>query len=30
VEVLNQLLRENPGGMTQALRSWMDRGKGAN
>jgi flagellar M-ring protein FliF len=30
VEVLNQLLRENPGGMTQAIRSWMDRGKGSN
>jgi flagellar M-ring protein FliF len=30
VEVLNQLIRENPNNMTQAIRSWMDRGKSAN
>lgn len=28
VDVLNQLVRENPGNMTQAIRSWMTRGKG--
>jgi flagellar M-ring protein FliF len=27
VEVLNQLIRENPTNMTQAIRSWMDRPK---
>ncbi len=27
VEVLNQLIRENPGNMTQAIRTWMNRGK---
>lgn len=26
VEVLNQLVRENPGNMTQAIRHWMTRG----
>jgi flagellar M-ring protein FliF len=26
VEVLNQLVRENPQNMTQAIRAWMDRG----
>jgi flagellar M-ring protein FliF len=26
-DVLNQLIRENPGNMTHALRSWMQRGK---
>lgn len=30
VEVLNQLIRENPANMTQAVRSWMNRGKPAN
>lgn len=27
VEVLNQLIRENPASMTQAVRSWMNGGK---
>jgi flagellar biosynthesis/type III secretory pathway M-ring protein FliF/YscJ len=27
VEVLNQLIRENPANMTQAVRSWLARGK---
>ena len=27
VEVLNQLIRENPANMTQAVRSWLTRGK---
>ena len=27
VEVLNQLIKENPQNMTQAIRSWLDRGK---
>jgi len=27
VEVLNQLIRENPANMTQAVRSWLNRGK---
>jgi flagellar M-ring protein FliF len=27
VDVLNQLIRENPNNMTQAIRSWMVRGK---
>lgn len=27
VDVLNQLIRENPDNMTQAIRSWMTRGK---
>jgi flagellar M-ring protein FliF len=27
VEVLNQLIRENPANMTQAVRSWLSRGK---
>ena len=26
VEVLNQLIKENPQNMTQAIRSWLDRG----
>jgi hypothetical protein len=26
-EVLNQLIRENPANMTQAVRSWLTRGK---
>lgn len=30
VEVLNQLIRENPGNMTQAVRSWLTRGQGEN
>lgn len=29
VDVLNQLIRENPNNMTQAIRSWMTRGKPA-
>lgn len=28
VDVLNQLIRENPGNMTQAIRTWMSAGKG--
>ncbi|MBI3876001.1 MAG: hypothetical protein HY300_08605, partial [Verrucomicrobia bacterium] len=28
VDVLNQLIRENPANMTQAVRVWMTRGKG--
>jgi hypothetical protein len=27
VEVLNQLIKENPQNMTQAIRSWLDRGE---
>ena len=27
VDVLNQLIRENPANMTQAVRSWLARGK---
>jgi len=27
VDVLNQLIRENPQNMTQAIRSWMTRGE---
>ena len=27
VDVLNQLIRENPNNMAQAIRSWMNRGK---
>lgn len=27
VEVLNQLIKENPGNMTQAIRGWLARGK---
>lgn len=27
VEVLNQLIRENPNNMAQAIRTWMNRGK---
>ncbi len=27
VDVLNQLIRENPSNMAEAVRSWMDRGK---
>jgi hypothetical protein len=27
VEVLNQLIRENPANMTQAMRSWLTRSK---
>jgi hypothetical protein len=27
VDVLNQLIRENPDNMTQAIRGWMTRGK---
>ena len=30
VEVLNQLIRENPANMTQAVRAWMTRGKPNN
>jgi hypothetical protein len=30
VEVLNQLIRENPGNMTQAVRSWLGRAKNEN
>jgi flagellar M-ring protein FliF len=29
-EVLNQLIRENPANMTQAMRSWMAKGKTSN
>jgi flagellar M-ring protein FliF len=29
-EVLNQLIRENPGNMTQAVRGWLSRGKPNN
>jgi len=27
VEVLNQLIKENPQNMTQAIRAWLDRGE---
>ena len=27
VEVLNQLIRENPANMTQAVKNWLARGK---
>jgi len=30
VEVLNQLIRENPSNMTQAVRSWLGRAKNEN
>jgi flagellar M-ring protein FliF len=30
VEVLNQLIRENPANMTQAVRTWLTRGKPGN
>jgi flagellar biosynthesis/type III secretory pathway M-ring protein FliF/YscJ len=30
VEVLNQLIRENPANMSQAIRSWLTRGKPNN
>ena len=30
VEVLNQLIRENPANMSQAVRSWLTRGKPNN
>lgn len=30
VEMLNQLIRENPEGVTQAVRSWLTRGSNAN
>jgi flagellar M-ring protein FliF len=30
VEVLNQLIRENPNNMTQAIRAWAGRGSGAS
>ncbi len=30
VEVLNQLIKENPANMTQAVRSWLTRGKTGN
>jgi flagellar biosynthesis/type III secretory pathway M-ring protein FliF/YscJ len=30
VEVLNQLIRENPSNMTQAVRSWLGRAKNQN
>ena len=30
VEVLNQLIRENPANMTQAVRSWLGRAKNDN
>ncbi|HXG49115.1 MAG TPA: flagellar basal-body MS-ring/collar protein FliF [Methylomirabilota bacterium] len=29
-EVLNQLIRENPANMTQAVRAWMTKGKASN
>ena len=30
VEVLNQLIRENPANMSQAVRTWLSRGKPTN
>lgn len=30
VDVLNQLVRENPGNMTQAIRTWLTRGTSTN
>jgi hypothetical protein len=30
VDVLNQLVRENPANMSQAVRAWMNRGKPNN
>src|SRR5579883_285925 len=30
VDVLNRLIKENPANMTQAIREWMDKGRGAN
>ncbi len=30
VDMLNQLIRENPEGVTQAVRSWLTRGSNAN
>lgn len=30
VDVLNQLVRENPGNMTQAIRTWLTRGNSTN
>jgi hypothetical protein len=27
VDVLNQLIRENPANMTQAVRTWLTHGK---
>jgi flagellar biosynthesis/type III secretory pathway M-ring protein FliF/YscJ len=30
VEVLNQLIKENPQNMTQAIRSWLNRGTPSN
>ncbi len=30
VEVLNQLIRENPANMSQAVRTWLTRGKPSN
>jgi hypothetical protein len=30
VDVLNQLIRENPANMTQAVRTWLNRGKANN
>ena len=30
VEVLNQLIKENPQNMTQAIRTWLDRGNSAS
>jgi flagellar M-ring protein FliF len=29
VDVLNRLIKENPANMTQAIREWMDKGRGA-
>jgi flagellar biosynthesis/type III secretory pathway M-ring protein FliF/YscJ len=29
VDVLNRLIKENPVNMTQAIREWMDKGRGA-
>jgi len=29
VDVLNRLIKENPSNMTQAIREWMDKGRGA-
>ena len=30
VEVLNQLIKENPQNMTQAIRAWLDRGSASS
>ncbi len=29
VDVLNRLIKENPANMTQAIRNWMNNGRGA-